>query len=395
MNKSHMIWEIFWRFLWLGCISFGGPAAHIGYFYRYFVDRLAWISADNYGKLVALSQFLPGPGSSQVGFAIGLERAGWAGGIAAFVGFTLPSFSLMLTLAYCSLTPQIPEWLRLVTMGLKLLAVVVVTDAIITMFRLFCRGHVTRLVALFSALPLLFFNTLWAQLGVLLIAAFISGMWPALWTHTADDTTTIKPYRPIRRFALLVFSALFGMSLIVLSLPDNNANASLSLAAQFYQSGSLVFGGGHVVLPLLQASVGDTLSNNQFMLGYAAAQGVPGPMFSMAAFMGAQLSPSAPVLGAITATFALFLPGLLLVYALHHHWQDWAQHPRIAAISTALNAVVVGILFSALMQPILPQAINQSSDLIAVVVGLVLLRGLKLPVLLLIALYIIYACLFG
>ena len=395
MNKSYMIWEIFWRFLWLGCISFGGPAAHIAYFYRYFVDRLGWLSADNYGKLVALSQFLPGPGSSQVGFAIGLERAGWAGGIAAFMGFTLPSFSLMLMLAYFSLTPQMPQWLNDITVGLSLLAAVVVSDAVLTMFGHFCRKQSTRIIALLSALVLLAVNSLGAQLGIFLLAAVVSFIWPHLFTGTPPRSVTHTSQQAKTRLALLIFATLFSASLLLLYYPGTATNVYLSLAAQFYQSGSLVFGGGHVVLPLLQASVGDSLNHQQFMLGYAAAQGVPGPMFSMAAFMGAQLSPWAPVLGAITATLALFLPGLLLVYALHHHWQHWAHHPRIAAVSVALNATVVGLLFSALAEPILPHAVRQPSDIVAMLLGLLLLRWRKPPILLLIVLFIAYAFVVG
>lgn len=397
MVSLHILVNIFWQFLWLGCISFGGPAAHIGYFQKTFVERLQWLSQDDYGKLVALSQFLPGPGSSQVGFAIGLQRGGLAGGLAAFLGFTLPSFALMLALAILVLSPQLPDWLITLSYGLKLLAVVVVADAVLTMYKHFCQGAAARLLALFSSLVLLAISSLWSQLAVLLFAASLGLIWPALFYRNnktpvqsnglGSSTSSGQIHRP----ALLVFGLLFVVSLAWLYLPIAKDSELLNMAAQFYQSGSLVFGGGHVVLPLLQQNIGQTLPNDVFLLGYASAQGVPGPMFTLATFLGAQLIPTSPVYGALVATLALFLPGLLLVLALHRQWTQWANRPNIAGLSAALNAAVVGLLLSALINPVFSGAVNSVVDLTAAVFGFILLRGVKTPIVLLLSLFAAYA----
>ena len=389
MQKAHLIVDIFWRFLWLGCISFGGPAAHISYFHKTFVERLRWLTPADYGQLVALSQFLPGPSSSQVGFALGLQRGGLAGGLAAFLGFTLPSFVLMVFLA--TLSAQKPNWLLSPTYGLKLVAVVVVADAVITMFGHFCQQHITRIMALVSGLILIFINTLWSQIALLITVAIISFGWPRLFNQMVNITTPRFTPQPLKRGVLLLFSVLFVVSLFIQYSLSNGENTLVSMAAQFYQSGSLVFGGGHVVLPLLQNNVGETLANEQFLLGYAAAQGMPGPMFSLAAFLGAQLSPLSPIIGATIATLALFLPGLLLVIALHQHWRELAERPRFAAVATVLNAAVVGLLFSALVTPIFSQAVHQTSDIVALLVGFALIRLLKIPILVVILFFLSYA----
>jgi chromate transporter len=378
-------WSIFWRFLYLGCISFGGPSAHIGYFQHTFVRRLAWLSADEYGKLVALSQFLPGPGSSQIGFAIGLRRAGLIGGIAAFIGFTLPSFVLMVLLAILVLSSQTPQILVLVTHGLKLVAVVVVTEAVVTMFRQYCQRTSTRLLAILTALMLTFLSAFWLQISLISIAAGIGLLWPQQFCASSHYLTENMKRQSLNRIALVLFVVLFAMSIVWLCPLHSLHNNLLTLAAQFYQSGSLVFGGGHVVLPLLQHNVEGSLSNDQFLLGYAAAQGVPGPMFSFAAFLGAQLTPNAPLLGAIIATLALFLPGLLLVYACYQGWTEFANRPRIAGLTAAINATVVGILFSALIDPVAINAIFNISDLMSVIVGFILIRMFKTPIWLLIS----------
>jgi len=339
--------EIFNRFFVLGCISFGGPAAHIGYFQTVFVDKLAWLNQEQYAKLVALSQFLPGPGSSQVGFAIGLQRGGLIGGIASFLGFTLPSFVLMFLLASSATNQHWASAFNGVVTGLKLLAVVVVADAIFTMFKAFCRQKETVIIAIASALTLVFFASVQVQILALMVAAVLGTLVQGT-NKKAPNTAKIS----IGWIPLVLFSALLiGMPLI------GHNSVILSLFSDFFNAGSLVFGGGHVVLPLLQQSVGDALGNDQFLIGYAAAQAVPGPMFTLATYLGAQLSDYA-LIGALVATLAIFLPGFLLVLALKGSWEVILNKPSIAGATLGINAAVVGLLIATFYQPVLSSAIH-------------------------------------
>jgi chromate transporter len=378
MKKS---WEIFWRFLLLGCISFGGPAAHIGYFQRTFVQKLEWLSNDAYAKLISLSQILPGPGSSQIGFAIGLQKAGLAGGIAAFLGFTLPSFILMYWLAVSVNLDTPADWLLSVSSGLKLLAVVVVLDAVITMFRSFCKGRLSILIMLLSVLLLIIYQSFYTQMLVLLIAMLI-GM-----TNNQAPPKQVKIAQSLKKIYWLPM--LLFISLFLISLGLSQYDSLAGLFATFYKNGSVVFGGGHVVLPLLQTSIGDTLTEQQFLFGYAAAQGVPGPMFTMATYMGAQWIENAPLSGAIVATLAIFLPGFLLILAINHSWQSLAQHPKFVGASAGINAAVVGFLIVALYDPVFISAVHNYFDLCLVVIGFLGLKLFKPPILLMISIFIL------
>ncbi len=309
MNKY---FEIFKHFLLLGTISFGGPAAHIGYFHQKFVQQLKWLSQEKYGQIVALSQFLPGPGSSQVGFALGYQKAGLLGAITAFVAFTLPSVVLMIALAQLSHQLSENSYFYGVIQGLKLLAVVVVTDALITMFNSFCKTTLTRSLAVATAIILLLTSNVFAQLAVLVIAGLI-GM--KYLTNTSLDNSPEKAtfsWWPLVLFAVLI-SALALLS---------TQSAYWRIASDFFQAGSMVFGGGHVVLPLLQNLLSDQISTDTFLTGYAAAQAVPGPMFTLATYLGFHLSPDAPYFGAILATVSIFIPGFLLMLAFLKHWQS-------------------------------------------------------------------------
>jgi chromate transporter len=378
MKKS---WEIFWRFLLLGCISFGGPAAHIGYFQHTFVQKLEWLSNDAYAKLLSLSQILPGPGSSQIGFAIGLHKAGLAGGIAAFLGFTLPSFILMYWLAVSVNLETPADWLLSVSSGLKLLAVVVVLDAVITMLKSFCKGRLSILIMLLSLLLLIIYKSFYTQMLVLLIAMLI-GM-----ANNQIPAKQINIGRTLKKISWLPMFLFISLFLISLGLSQYDPLAGLF--ATFYKNGSLVFGGGHVVLPLLQTSVGDTLTEQQFIFGYAAAQGVPGPMFTMATFMGAQWIETEPLAGAILATLAIFLPGFLLILALIHSWQSLVQHPKFLGASAGINAAVVGFLILALYDPVFISAVHNYIDLGLVVIGFLGLKLFKPPILLMISIFIL------
>ncbi len=375
--------EIFWRFLLLGCVSFGGPAAHIGYFQRTFVKKLEWLSNDGYGKLISLSQFLPGPSSSQIGFAIGLQKAGLAGGIAAFLGFTLPSFILMYWLAVAVNLDNPASWLLSVISGLKLLAVVIVLDAVITMFRSFCKSRLSVLIVLLSVLILIIYQSFCTQMLVLLIAGLIGV------TNTkipSEGVSIIHTLKTISWLPLMLFASIF-----LISLGLSQYDSFAGLFATFYKNGSLVFGGGHVVLPLLQTSISDTLTEQQFLFGYAAAQGVPGPMFTIATFMGAQWLHTAPLSGAILATLAIFLPGFLLILAINNSWQSLLQHPKFIGASAGINAAVVGFLISALYDPVFTSAVHSYIDLSIVIIGFLSLRLFKPPILLLIGLFMLFS----
>jgi len=378
MKKS---WEIFWRFLFLGCISFGGPAAHIGYFQRTFVQKLEWLSNDAYAKLISLSQILPGPGSSQIGFAIGLQKAGLAGGIAAFLGFTLPSFILMYWLAVSVNLDTPANWLISVSRGLKLLAVIIVLDAVITMFKSFCKDRLSVLIMLLSILLLVIYKSFYTQMLVLLISMLIGIANNQIPAKSINIGLTLKKFSWL---PLLLFTGIF-----LISLGVNQYDSFAGLFATFYKNGSLVFGGGHVVLPLLQTSVGDTLTDQQFLFGYAAAQGVPGPMFTMATFMGAQWMETLPLSGAIVATLAIFLPGFLLILALNNSWQSLVQHPNFIGASQGINAAVVGFLILALYDPVFISAVHNYIDLGLVVIGFLGLKIFKPPILLLIIIFIL------
>ena len=363
--------KVFWEFLWLGCISFGGPAAHVGYFHRRFVVRLGWLDEAAFARLLALTQFLPGPASSQLGFAIGRHRSGLAGGVAAFLGFTLPSFLIMVMVAlYATRLPE--AWLDGLVTGLKWLAVVVVADAVLTLGGKFCRDRFTRGLALATALALWLFPGVGVQLLALVLAALIGRrrLKPSPTPPQAGAADGQVAWLPL---------GLFAAAWILLWLIDGGMMAGL--ARDFYSAGALVFGGGHVVLPLLEGFVGGAIDQDQFLTGYATAQAVPGPMFSLAAYLGAQLAPATPWLGAGVATLAIFLPGFLLVLALGDAWRALAARPAMAGAVAGINAAVVGLLLAALYQPVFLSAVAGPRDLALVVLGFLALRTGRVPLL--------------
>ena len=372
--REKSVGQVFIQFLWLGCISFGGPAAHIGYFQRTFVQRLGWLTQAEFARLLALCQLLPGPASSQLGFAIGRHRAGLGGALSAFVGFTLPSFLLLLAAAIGIGQLGSNLWLDAALHGLKLLALIVVADAVLTMSRQFCATGMTQGIMVVTAAALWWQPGLLTQLLMLAGAALIcarsqrgAGSRPA--SAELPSAASSQPHWP----TLLLFGILF-IALPLLGSPLGQ------LVADFYRAGSLVFGGGHVVLPLLQESVGHTLNEQQFLTGYSLAQLVPGPMFTLATYLGAQLQPEMPMIGALLATLALFAPGFLLLWAVGPCWQQWLARPRLAGAVTGINAAVVGLLLAALYQPVWQSAVLAPTDLALAAIGFYLLRVLKLPV---------------
>ncbi|WP_420600837.1 chromate efflux transporter [Neptuniibacter sp.] len=371
------MWEVFWRFLLLGLTSFGGPAAHLGYFQKTFVEEKKWIEQDAYSRLIALSQFLPGPGSSQVGFALGLRRAGLPGGIAAFMGFTLPSFLILYLLAIYGSHAE-SGWMVGIIHGLKLLAVIVVADATLNMQRSFCKEPSSLAIAALTAATLLIVPGLWIQMVVLILAASVG-----LLLHKGQTQKDCLPVKT-RKLPLILFLCLFFALPLLASQSE-----WISLFSGFYQAGSLVFGGGHVVLPLLQQTVVDAVTPDQFILGYAAAQAIPGPMFTLATFLGAEMMQNLPLIAALIATLGIFLPGFLLVLGLQGSWESLAHRPKVTGAVWGINAAVVGLLLSALYQPVFISSVSSGLDMALVIIGFFVLRTFKPPILFLVASFMV------
>ena len=379
-----MVLAIFWQFFLLGLMSFGGPAAHIGYFKKRFVDELNWLDANTYASFVALSQVIPGPGSSQVGFSIGHFRGGLAGGVAAFVGFTLPSFTLLTLLAVSSTNWLGASWFDGLIHGLKLMAVVVVADAVLGMFQQFCRQPISKLLMIISAAITLTFATIWSQLLLLIIAGSIGGYFLSIKSFELDEKRELNLGLGLDLKWLAVFGVLFILSLLLLT----SSSPLGQLFAQFYQAGSLVFGGGHVVLPLLEMSVGQQISSERFLSGYALAQAVPGPMFTLAAFLGAESWSAKPIIAALVATLAIFLPGFLLLLSALKSWHGLMENVKFRGAIAGINAAVVGLLLAALMSPVITNAIFSLVDLLLVIMGFWLSKRFRLNILWLVLGYI-------
>ena len=364
-------WQIFLMFLRLGLTSFGGPVAHLGYFRQEFVQRRRWLGEAAYAELVALCQFLPGPASSKVGIVLGLSRAGLPGALCAWLGFTLPS-ALALALLALGIGSGVPPG---VLKGLQMVAVAVVALALWGMARNLCRGALRIAIALLAAWLVLRWPGLGAQLLVMLLAA-LAGTW--LITPAArSEVDALAPWGSRRLGGLLLALA----ALLLLVLPWLSAlwpNTWLRLFDGFYRIGALVFGGGHVVLPLLQSQVvaSGWISDPLFMTGYASAQAVPGPLFSVAAFIGAAID-GWP--GALICLLAIFLPGFLLVIGVLPFWQTLRQRRRIQAALAGVNAAVVGVLAAALYQPLWTSSVTGPAELLAVLLALVLLRSGRVP----------------
>jgi chromate transporter len=351
----------------LGLTSFGGPIAHLGYFERVYVRERAWLSAGQYAALVGLCQILPGPTSSQVGFLIGLHRAGWRGALAAWAGFTLPSALLLYACARLATQLQGPL-LPAMVHGLKLVAVAVVAQAVWTMARRLCTDLGTGTIALCATVLLLASGAAGTQLAAL-AAGFAAGL---LWCRPANVPPLAAA--PLARGAAWLALAVFGLLLLALPLLSwRYPHSGVALAQVFYRAGALVFGGGHVVLPLLRAPlVPGWLSDDAFLGGYGLAQAVPGPLFTVAAYLGAIAAADAPTAGALIALVAIFLPGLLLATAASSLWTALSHLTRLRAGITGVNAAVVGILTAALYDPLWTSVVHDVVD-IAVAAGALLL----------------------
>lgn len=372
--------EVAVAFLWLGLSSFGGPVAHLGYFRRAFVQRRRWLDEEHFGQLLGLCQFLPGPASSQLGFSIGLLRAGWLGGVAAFVGFTLPSALLLFAFALASRSLGGPWGLALVH-GLKLVAVAVVLHGVQGMARRLTPDGTRAAMALVAAVLVLLSSTPWMQLALVAAGALL-GPWLCRGVTAHGGETFALSYGH-RAGGMLI--GLFALGLGLAFLPGLPPLGQA--AAAFYRAGALVFGGGHVVLPLLKTSVVDTgwLDNSTFLAGYGAAQAVPGPMFTLASFLGACLPGSmGGALGAAVAVLSIFLPGLLLVAGMLPFWRALARRANAARALAGVNAVVVGLLAAALVNPVAVSAIHAPLDALIALAGTAMLL-VRWPALLVVA----------
>lgn len=372
-------------FLRLGLTSFGGPVAHLGYFREEFVNRRRWLSEQHYADLVALCQFLPGPASSQVGLALGLSRGGFKGALAAWCGFTLPSALVLILVAYGVMSPDsgLPQG---VIHGLKLVAAAVVAQAVWGMAQSMCRGtkEVTLMVAAAAALLLL--PSVWLQPLVLLLAGVIGVfLFPA---RPLNDQTHLPIQVSQRRGTalLLVFFALLpGLPLLSAMV----SSPVLTLFDLFYRAGSLVFGGGHVVLPLLQAEtvLPGHVSEDFFLAGYGAAQAVPGPLFTFAAYLGTSMQLLPGWLGGVIALVAIFTPSFLLVAGVLPFWNRLSRNRPVRSALVAINAAVVGLLLAALYDPIWTSSVRSGVDFALVLLAFVALQLWKLPVWLLVPLF--------
>jgi len=362
----------------LGLTCFGGPIAHIGYFRDEFVVRRRWLDEQSFADLVSLCQFLPGPASSQIGFSVGLMRAGYLGGLAAWSGFTLPSAIALVLFAYGASALAGPTGLGLLH-GLKLVAVAIVAQAVWGMARTLAPDRERASIAVTSALIILFSASSLAQIAAILLGG-ISGLW----------LCRAAPLMSGGRFAVPVsrgvgVAALAALILLLSGLPVLRALApleSLALVEAFYRSGALVFGGGHVVLPLLREAfvTPGWVSDDMFLAGYGAAQSVPGPLFSFAAYLGAvvKISPHG-VAGAALGLVAIFLPGMLVLVGALPFWETFRRRAGAQAMMRGVNAAVVGLLGAALYNPVWTSSVRSPQDFGIALVGFVLLTVWRAP----------------
>ena len=369
--------SIFWHFFILGLFSFGGPIAHIGYFRKKFVEELKWLNDEEFSKIVALSQFLPGPSSSQVSFTIGLKKGGIFGAIFAFIAFTTPSFLLLYLAATFQNTYEDNSVIYALMGGLKLFAVVIVADATYSMFNSLCKSTLSKMIFVFATLFLIFNQSFFAQIIVLVVSGLVAFLF-----IKEKNTNKIKYEKPyilplLIFFILLIFLPFFA-----------NTEKLLNLFNSFYQVGSLVFGGGHVVLPLIKSNI--NIDENSFLVAYSLAQAVPGPMFTIASYIGVVAFEESPFLGAVVTTIAIFLPGFLLILSFYKSFESYSKNPTVSKIVMGINTSVVAILFSVLITMVIPNGILNIYDLIFAILGFFVIRKFKISVLLLILFYCVY-----
>ncbi len=373
--------EVLRAFLKLGLTSFGGPVAHLGYFRAEFVERRAWLDDKSFSDLVALCQFLPGPASSQVGIALGLGRAGWLGALCAWAGFTLPSAAALMLFAF-----GVTQWAGLAQSGavhgLKVVAVAIVAQAVWGMAKTLCPDRLRAGLAIGAALLVLALPSALGQVGAI-VAGGLVGRWAVQLGHLPAARHRDYGIGKTTGAALLL---LFGLLLVVLPvLAAATQSPVLAVISSFYQSGALVFGGGHVVLPLLQAGVvpQGLVTNDAFLAGYGAAQAVPGPLFTFAAYLGAVMAGGlGGWVGGLTLLVAIFLPAFLLVAGALPFWELLRQRDGVQRAMAGVNAAVVGVLGAALYDPVWTSAIHSRADFgLALCAFGLLVHGRRSPVL--------------
>lgn len=355
-RKLKTLLEILFISTKLGLTSFGGPVAHLGYFHNEYIHRRKWMDEKSYGDLVALCQFLPGPASSQVGIGIGVMRAGVLGGLFAFIGFTLPSVIALILFALILRDLNIEEagWIH----GLKIVAVVIVAQAIIGMAKSLTPDLQRKTIALFVLIATLLWQSTYTQIAFILLSALIGFF---LYKEQAENEERSNPFPISKKFGSICLILFFALLILLPILRDVTTSNWIAMFDSFYRSGALVFGGGHVVLPLLEREVvpSDWVSKEAFLAGYGATQAVPGPLFTFAAYLGAVMNGWQ---GGLLATIAIFLPAFLLILGTLPFWDTLRKNTKIKGALMGVNAAVVGILISAFYQPIWSSAILAPYD---------------------------------
>jgi chromate transporter len=371
--------EVLVTFLKLGLTSFGGPIAHLGYFHRELITRRRWLDEEHYAQLVGLCQLLPGPASSQLGFAVGLLRAGWKGGLAAFVAFTLPS--ALLLFGFARILPVLAGAHGQAALhGLKLLAVAVVAQGVLMMVRKLTPDLPRASFAAIAGLIVVVIGGAFVQLWVVALGAAFGYLLLKQASNQPADSFQVRYGVGLGATLLLLFAILL---LIAVGLANSSSPLG-AVAAAFYRSGALVFGGGHVVLPLMQQAVVDPgwVSTQDFLAGYGAAQAVPGPLFSVAAFLGERVDGGqGGVPAAGVALVSIFLPGLLLVAGSLPLWHELARRQGAMSAISGINAAVVGLLAAALYDPLWTGAIHSAADFAIALAAFVALIATRTSVL--------------
>ncbi|HWO42366.1 MAG TPA: chromate efflux transporter [Candidatus Eisenbacteria bacterium] len=370
--------EVLWVATKLGLTSFGGPIAHLGYFHEEYVRRRKWIDDQSYADLMALCQFAPGPTSSKMNFSLGLMRAGYLGGLLSWVGFTLPSALALLLFAYGASALSGPVGTG-VLHGLKLVAVVIVAQAVWGMAQTLCPDRERASIAGGAALIVLLSTSAFSQLAAILFGAF-AGAW--LCRRQPSDAGAQAPIKVSPRVGVAALTVFFGLLFGLPLLRGLTGSQAIAMMEAFYRSGALVFGGGHVVLPLLQGTVvaPGWVDHDAFLAGYGAAQAVPGPLFTFAAYLGAVMQPEPNGLaGAALGLTFIFLPGILLHLGTLPFWESFRRRTATQAVMRGINAGVVGLLGAALYDPIWTSSVQGAKDFAVVLVGFVLLMAWKAP----------------
>ncbi|WP_313237190.1 chromate transporter [Sporosarcina ureae] len=365
--------ELFIVSLKLGLTSFGGPTAHLGYFHEEYVRKRKWMDEKGYADLVALAQFLPGPASSQVGIGIGVARAGVVGGLVSFLGFTMPSVVALILFATLLAGSDISEagWLH----GLKIVAVAIVAHAIVGMSKNLTPDVKRKAIALLALVVTLLWQAAFTQVGVIILAGLV-GLW-LFKVHDTSDAVSSK-FLVSKKTGIVCLTLFFTLLGMLPLLRELTGSYWIAVFDSFYRSGALVFGGGHVVLPLLEQELVPVgwIGNESFLAGYGATQAVPGPLFTFAAYLGAVMNGWQ---GGLFATVAIFLPAFLLIVGALPFWDVLRNHPKIKGAVMGVNAAVIGILLSALYNPIWTSSILRAEDFALAAILFSMLTFWKMP----------------